>query len=98
MTRRADTSSSIDYGKRRLTWLRPVPTASSIVAPRRRSISNKSAFGTEFVGDIMRHGDVPAHDGQSALSEDDKQLIMNIQLPTGGATCSWPRICRNRWE
>ena len=44
----------------------------------------KSAFGTEFVGDIMRHGDVSAHDGQSELSDDDKQLIMNIQLPILG--------------
>ncbi|MGH2558275.1 MAG: VOC family protein, partial [Thermomicrobiales bacterium] len=44
----------------------------------------KSVFGAEFVGDIMRHGDVPAHEGQSALSDDDKQLVMHVQLPILG--------------
>ncbi len=44
----------------------------------------KSVFGTEFVNGIMRHGDVPAHEGQSELSDEDKNLIMNIALPILG--------------
>ncbi len=43
----------------------------------------KSVFGTEFSG-IMRLGDVPAQPGQPAMSEADKRLIMNIQLPILG--------------
>lgn len=44
----------------------------------------KSVFGTEFLGPIMRHGDVP-DPGAAQLSDDDKQLVMNVQLPiTGG--------------
>ena len=44
----------------------------------------KSVFGTEFEG-VMRMGDVPPHEGQSELSAEDKDLIMNVQLPiTGG--------------
>ncbi len=45
----------------------------------------KSVFGTEFKGPIVRFGDFPPPEGQPALPEDDKNLIMNIQLPiTGG--------------
>ena len=44
----------------------------------------KSVFGTEFVGGIMRHGDVPVPDGQPAPSEADKQLVINVQLPILG--------------
>jgi len=44
----------------------------------------KSVFGTEFVNGIMRHGDVPMPDGQPAMSDDDKQLIINVQLPILG--------------
>ena len=44
----------------------------------------KSVFGTEFVGGLMRHGDVPAHEGQVELSDEDKQLVMNVQLPILG--------------
>jgi PhnB protein len=44
----------------------------------------KEVFGTEFAGGIMRHGDVP-DPGVSELSEADRQLVMNVQLPiTGG--------------
>jgi PhnB protein len=43
----------------------------------------KSVFGTEYIS-IMRHGDVPSHEGQSDLSEEDKRLIINVQLPTIG--------------
>jgi PhnB protein len=44
----------------------------------------KSVFGTEFVGEIARFGDVPVQEGQPAMSDDDKRLVMNIQLPILG--------------
>lgn len=44
----------------------------------------KSVFGTEFVGEIMRHGDVPVPEGQPGPSDEDKQLVMNVQLPILG--------------
>jgi uncharacterized glyoxalase superfamily protein PhnB len=44
----------------------------------------KSVFGTEFVGGIARFGDIPAQEGQPEMSEDDKQLVMNVQLPILG--------------
>ena len=44
----------------------------------------KSVFGTEFVNGIMRHGDVPAAEGQPELSDDDKRLVLNVQLPILG--------------
>ncbi len=44
----------------------------------------KSVFGTEFVDGIARFGDVPAQEGQPELSDDDKQLVMNVQLPILG--------------
>ncbi len=44
----------------------------------------KSVFGTEFVGGISRHGDVPVPEGQPGPSEDDKRLVINVQLPILG--------------
>jgi PhnB protein len=44
----------------------------------------KSVFGTEFVGGIARFGDIPAQEGQPAMSDADKQLVMNVQLPILG--------------
>ena len=44
----------------------------------------KSVFGTEFVGPIARFGDIPAQEGQPPMSDDDKQLVMNVQLPVLG--------------
>ena len=41
----------------------------------------KSVFGTEFVGEIDRMGDVPPQEGQPELSAEDKMLVMNVQLP-----------------
>lgn len=43
----------------------------------------KSVFGTEFDG-LMRMGDVPPQEGQLELSDEDKRLIMNVQLPILG--------------
>jgi PhnB protein len=40
----------------------------------------KSVFGTEFIGDIDRMGTAPEDPGQP-LSEEDKNLVMNVQLP-----------------
>jgi PhnB protein len=46
----------------------------------------KSIFGGEFGGDgIARFGDIPASEGMPSIAEDDKSLIMHIELPiTGG--------------
>jgi PhnB protein len=44
----------------------------------------KSVFGTEFVGDIMRHGDVLLPEGVPPLSEEQKKQIINVQLPILG--------------
>jgi len=41
----------------------------------------KSVFGTEFVDGISRMGEVPPQEGQPELSEEDKNLVMNVQLP-----------------
>ena len=41
----------------------------------------KSVFGGEFSGQgIMRMGDVPPQDGTPPLSEDDKKLVMHVEL------------------
>jgi PhnB protein len=44
----------------------------------------KSVFGTEFVGEIARFGDIPTQEDQPSMSDDDKQLVMNVQLPILG--------------
>lgn len=44
----------------------------------------KAVFGTEFIGEIARMGDVPPEDGQSPLAEEDKNLVMHIALPLLG--------------
>ncbi len=44
----------------------------------------KSVFGTEFVGPIARMGDAPPFPGQPEMSDEDKRLVMNIQLPILG--------------
>ncbi len=44
----------------------------------------KSVFGTEFVNGISRMGDAPVEAGQPELSEVDKQLVLNVQLPILG--------------
>ncbi len=41
----------------------------------------KSIFGGEFFGDgIMRMGDVPPQDGMPPLAEEDKNLVMHVEL------------------
>lgn len=44
----------------------------------------KSVFGTEFIGQISRYGDIPASENLPPLSAEDKNLIMNIALPILG--------------
>jgi PhnB protein len=44
----------------------------------------KSVFATDFLGGIMRHGDVPVEEGQPGASNDDKNLVMNVALPILG--------------
>ncbi len=44
----------------------------------------KSVFGTEFVGGIMRYRDVPVPEGQPGPSDEDKDLVVNVQLPILG--------------
>lgn len=42
----------------------------------------RSVFGTEYLGPIMRMGDVPGHADQ--LSEAERQMVMHIELPILG--------------
>jgi PhnB protein len=44
----------------------------------------KSVFGTEFVNGVMRHRDVPVPEGHEGPSEEDKDLVINVQLPILG--------------
>jgi PhnB protein len=44
----------------------------------------KAVFGTEFLGPIARHGDVPLAEGQPGPNEEDKNLVINVQLPILG--------------
>ncbi|MDB5255960.1 MAG: PhnB protein [Chitinophagaceae bacterium] len=45
----------------------------------------KSVFGGEFGGNgIMRFGDIPPSDEMPPLPEEDKKLIMHIELPIIG--------------
>ena len=44
----------------------------------------RSVFGTDFVGGIMRHGDVPQPDDAPPLSDEVKRMVMNVALPLPG--------------
>ena len=44
----------------------------------------KSVFNSEFSCDIARFGDVPPQDGSPVISEEEKNLIMHIELPILG--------------
>lgn len=45
----------------------------------------RQVFGTEFVDGFHRMSEIPTQEGQPPLSEEDKNLVMNVQLPiTGG--------------
>jgi PhnB protein len=45
----------------------------------------KSVFGGEFSSDgISRYGEIPATEGAPQLSDEDKNLVMHIELPILG--------------
>src|SRR4051794_580030 len=44
----------------------------------------KQVFGTEFDGQIARFGDIPPQEGAPAIAEEDRNLVMHIQLPIIG--------------
>jgi PhnB protein len=45
----------------------------------------KSVFGTQFFGNgIMRFGDIPPQEGMPQMSEEDKNLVMHVELPIVG--------------
>jgi PhnB protein len=43
-----------------------------------------SIFGTEFQGPVTHMGDMPADPNMPALSDDEKQMVMHIELPILG--------------
>lgn len=44
----------------------------------------KSVFGTEFFGNIMRHSDIQTPPGTPPLPDEDRNLIIHIELPILG--------------
>ena len=45
----------------------------------------KTVFGGDFNGGIARFSDIPPQEGMPPLAEEDKNLVMHIELPiTGG--------------
>lgn len=44
----------------------------------------RSVFGTEFQGEVARFGDIPPQEGTPPLPDNDKDLIMHIELPVLG--------------
>lgn len=41
----------------------------------------RDVFGTQFEGEISRMGDAPVAEGQPPLAEEDRDLVMHVQLP-----------------
>jgi len=44
----------------------------------------RSVFGTEFLGPISRIGDMPLDPSMPSLSEEEKNLVMHVELPILG--------------
>jgi PhnB protein len=44
----------------------------------------KSVFGGEFTGGVHRMGEVPPQEGRPPLSDEDKNLVMHVELPILG--------------
>ncbi len=44
----------------------------------------KQVFGTEYIGEIGRFGDIPPQEGGKPLPEEDKNLVMHVALPILG--------------
>ena len=41
----------------------------------------KSVFGTDFLGPIIRMGDMPAAPGAPDLTDAEKKMVMHVELP-----------------
>lgn len=41
----------------------------------------KSVFGTEFIGEINRYGDIPPSEDMPPMSDEVKQRVMHVALP-----------------
>lgn len=44
----------------------------------------RDVFGTEFIGEIARMGDVPSNPEAPPLSADEQQLVLHVELPILG--------------
>lgn len=44
----------------------------------------KSVFGGDFIDGIQRFADMPRQEGAPPLSEEDKQLVLHVELPILG--------------
>lgn len=44
----------------------------------------KSIFGGEYMGGIMRFGDMPANENSAPIPDDVKDLVMHVTLPIMG--------------
>lgn len=44
----------------------------------------KSVFGGKFIGPIARFGDVPPQEGMPPLADEDRNLVMHVELPILG--------------
>jgi PhnB protein len=44
----------------------------------------KEVFGTEFIGEIQRMGDVPSNPDMPPLSEAEQHMVMHVKLPIMG--------------
>jgi PhnB protein len=44
----------------------------------------KEVFGTEFIGEIQRMGDVPSNPDMPPLSETEQHMVMHVKLPIMG--------------
>lgn len=41
----------------------------------------RSVFGGEFIGGLRRYRDIPAQPGQAPLADEDRDLIVHVELP-----------------
>ena len=57
----------------------------------------QSVFGGEFIGGIHRMGEVPEAEGQPALAEADKNLVMHVALPILGGFVLMGTDARSLW-
>jgi PhnB protein len=44
----------------------------------------KGVFGTEFIGEIQRMGDVPSNPDMPPLSVEEQHMVMHVKLPIMG--------------